>query len=555
MPYTDVPTDVPVAIAMSTLTDEGVIQGNPDGTFRPYALLNRAEFIKIAMGLLPPYGIGGKNCFPDVSVDAWYHDSVCRAKELGIVSGNAVAGVPQNLWLFAPERNVQYVEALKILAGIYQMRTVATTGEWYAPYVIMAEDFGIDLPGSLEPGHLLTRGEMARLVTRFLAFNEGSLDKLKAAEEGRKYVAPATSASSSHSSSSVGLDDGWVVPQSSSAGGLITNAQLSSSSSSSSSAASSTSSFQAAEFDGDEDRSIRRQFLLLGTTGPVIGAATVFSEVQPIIVNDFIVKTTAAINSVEQFLVYDENGGLLGRAYRDPTDTTKKTYKASMSNGSFVLGKGEDFTFYVRPKLKAYSSGGAGGETVAIDTLGVSGDGGYNMKPVSAYASEEYLAFETARSVLSAVTNPDSASDFLIAGTGIRLGSFRFEGARGDGGAQLRVLSFSARLDHTGGVTVSDVRLATDGLPDRLACTLSSSVILCPSIPDTYGSFKSQPRTLTLYGNVAIDGSSQTSSLQVRINEPGTVSIPGDIAWTDGETVFEWVPGDVPVVRSTFFSN
>ena len=117
LPYSDAPSDLSTAIAVSVLTDEGIVEGNPDGTFRPDALLNRAEFLKIAMGVLPEedddeYSL---SCFPDVFSTAWYAQYVCRAKALGIVEGNQILGVPPHEWLFAPERNVQYVEALKIL--------------------------------------------------------------------------------------------------------------------------------------------------------------------------------------------------------------------------------------------------------------------------------------------------------------------------------------------------------------------------------------------------------------------------------------------------------
>ena len=54
LPYTDAPSDHSAAIAISTLTELGIVRGNPDGTFKPGTPLNRAEFMKIAMALLPP---------------------------------------------------------------------------------------------------------------------------------------------------------------------------------------------------------------------------------------------------------------------------------------------------------------------------------------------------------------------------------------------------------------------------------------------------------------------------------------------------------------------
>ena len=107
LPYSDPPSDLPTAVAVSVLTEEGVLQGNPDGTFRSNDLLNRAEFMKISMKLAPalPREVD-LTCFPDVPADAWYARPICLAKTMGVVSGNAVEGVDPDLWLFDPLRPV-----------------------------------------------------------------------------------------------------------------------------------------------------------------------------------------------------------------------------------------------------------------------------------------------------------------------------------------------------------------------------------------------------------------------------------------------------------------
>jgi hypothetical protein len=72
--------------AIEYLADKGVVVGYSDGTYGSDEPINRAEFLKI---LLVSTGIqlnGYANCFPDVK-EAWYSDYVCTAKGLMIIDG------------------------------------------------------------------------------------------------------------------------------------------------------------------------------------------------------------------------------------------------------------------------------------------------------------------------------------------------------------------------------------------------------------------------------------------------------------------------------------
>jgi hypothetical protein len=70
------------------LQDFGIIGGYPDGTFQPDRTINRAEFTKIiiAAAFEPPYG-PGKDCFLDVNQTDWFSPYVCLAKDEGILNG------------------------------------------------------------------------------------------------------------------------------------------------------------------------------------------------------------------------------------------------------------------------------------------------------------------------------------------------------------------------------------------------------------------------------------------------------------------------------------
>ncbi|MDD5025920.1 MAG: S-layer homology domain-containing protein, partial [Candidatus Peribacteraceae bacterium] len=168
LPYSDAPSDTETAVAVSTLTEEGIVQGYTDGTFKPQRLVNRAEFLKMAMraggGEVLP--IADTTCFVDVPPASWYAPFVCAAKRDGIVSGNALVGVSSLQWTFDPLRPVQYEEALKMLVKVYGLPSLGQSGEaWYDRYFRIANERGVGL--QTWAGHRLTRAETARLVVAF----------------------------------------------------------------------------------------------------------------------------------------------------------------------------------------------------------------------------------------------------------------------------------------------------------------------------------------------------------------------------------------------------
>ncbi|MFC1615808.1 beta-propeller domain-containing protein [Patescibacteria group bacterium] len=71
--------------AIEYLREEGVLVGYEDGTFKPDSTINRAEFMKIVMEA-SDYELGGENCYPDVS-DEWFAQYVCAATATGLVEG------------------------------------------------------------------------------------------------------------------------------------------------------------------------------------------------------------------------------------------------------------------------------------------------------------------------------------------------------------------------------------------------------------------------------------------------------------------------------------
>lgn len=170
--------------ALQYLVNNGIVSGYPDGTFRTYNLINRAEFTKIVVGALPPSltlppveegnspsslerGLGGEvdaqNCFPDVPNDAWFASYVCTAKEQGIIGGH-----PDGT--FRPADTINTAEAAKIVVEAFDLdisffdRAQDDSMEWYVPYMNVLKDIEALPLSAQKSDHLLTRGEMVEII-------------------------------------------------------------------------------------------------------------------------------------------------------------------------------------------------------------------------------------------------------------------------------------------------------------------------------------------------------------------------------------------------------
>lgn len=154
----------PYATAIEALRSRGIIEGYSDGTFKPSATVNRAEFLKI---ILESRGgsFTGDRCFPDVR-DEWFAPYVCTAKEEGII-----AGYPDGL--FKPEQTINFVEAAKILSLAFGQQ-VETAGEWYEGYARALESSKAIPPSIAGLTNPVTRGEMAEMMWRL---TEGVTDQ------------------------------------------------------------------------------------------------------------------------------------------------------------------------------------------------------------------------------------------------------------------------------------------------------------------------------------------------------------------------------------------
>lgn len=155
-------------VAINYLVGEGVLEGYPDGTYKPNQTINRAELLKIILEASDTdTSTASNSCFPDVMGDDWYVKYVCAAQAAGIVEG-----YPDGT--FKPAQTVNFVEALKITLLGYGLNTGSATEPWYKQYVDTASGYNM-IPLAINAfGQDLSRGEMADMITRLNKNQDGS---------------------------------------------------------------------------------------------------------------------------------------------------------------------------------------------------------------------------------------------------------------------------------------------------------------------------------------------------------------------------------------------
>jgi hypothetical protein len=170
--FRDVPSSHQNYAAINYLYQKGIIQGYPDGTYKPGNIITRAEFTKIAIkSKFDDTEID--NCitqniqpnllfvfFPDVRRNQWFAKYICVAKENGIVKG-------YNDGKYRPGNDISFVEAAKILVETFNY-DIGIDEPWYKPYVdVLAQKQAI--PDSIfRFAQKITRGEMAEIMRRLM---------------------------------------------------------------------------------------------------------------------------------------------------------------------------------------------------------------------------------------------------------------------------------------------------------------------------------------------------------------------------------------------------
>ncbi|MBT6143110.1 hypothetical protein HOH51_01210 [bacterium] len=176
-PFLDISSSYVYYDSIKLLKDRGVINGYPDGTFKPNKGLSRSELTKIVVisSNIPTAEL--TQCFPDIDLTQWYAPYVCSAKAAGLVKGY-VDGT------FKPSREISRAESIKIVAeaenfDVSQDFTETfidiKEADWFYRYANTAKSLGV-LPFSsfLTAGVATTRAEFSEIYARSITLREAT---------------------------------------------------------------------------------------------------------------------------------------------------------------------------------------------------------------------------------------------------------------------------------------------------------------------------------------------------------------------------------------------
>jgi hypothetical protein len=152
----------PYKNAIEFVKSEGIVDGYPDGTYRPDNKINRAEFTKIltqtafSNDLISYIATA---CFKDVSANTWFAKYVCLAKDKTVIGG-----YPDNT--FRADKNINVAESLKITLSALYENIPEASGNWYQKYVDFAVNNNLMLEEWSDITKEIDRGEMAEFIFR-----------------------------------------------------------------------------------------------------------------------------------------------------------------------------------------------------------------------------------------------------------------------------------------------------------------------------------------------------------------------------------------------------
>jgi len=193
--FSDVPETHINADAIAYVQEQGIVSGYADGTYKPNAPINRAEFLKIVAEAFdtddliqacqnPVNGsLQHKPAnFSDVRASEWYARYICAATQHG--NRNPVAGYPDGT--FKPGNNITFVEASKLILSYMDTRHFEDQeeggvnnpqsfvaegpnpydGPWYIAFVGYMQRHNIIPLSITKLDQPITRGEMAEMIFR-----------------------------------------------------------------------------------------------------------------------------------------------------------------------------------------------------------------------------------------------------------------------------------------------------------------------------------------------------------------------------------------------------
>jgi len=525
--YLDAPFLPAEAAGISVLTTIGAVEGNPDGTFQVKRTLNRAEFLKIALSSYPRIVVSGSDasrCFPDVDREDWFSKYVCLAKKRGVATG-----YPDGY--FRPENPVNYAEALKILGELYGYTAFAEPdAPWYAMYVQAAMNHKTILPVSLPYDRYLTRGQMARLAAAFRAEYENELGYYRRAENGEYIDMEKENQKKAQLEAAEAAE--VVAEQEEQKQETETEAE------------------QAAE---KPLVPVQSSILVVGER-QLIGDAQIFTRENPAVLRIVKVILDREARSLKAIYLLDAVGNEVGKLKLDLADRDNETWIVNFPEGesSYILPPRTGNTLLIDAQLRTKDERGFSEEMVKVKSLYVmvsemdDATQQYQIVPSGAHFPSHQTAFTRVVRVENLLTGEGE----LQQGQAQKLTSVLIEHQQ-ESGATFRIRHLRFWVRNSPGVSAGNWEIRSPENARRYACSIERgdskelTLVNCLAVPEELG----RERVLDLYGDADLSQASRGDTLQINLENPGSLTDLGDIRWSDGSADFQWVDLKAPLAE------
>lgn len=149
--------------AVQSLTELQVLDGYDDGTFKPDALISRAEFAKVISVINGVADLQSSDFpeieFSDVDSNHWAYNYIAHCYDMEIIDG-------YDDGTFKPDENISLAEAVKICLEVTGYGSLVTeqSKNWYEPWIDLAFDKNIISTKDKDPNGKATRAEIADIV-------------------------------------------------------------------------------------------------------------------------------------------------------------------------------------------------------------------------------------------------------------------------------------------------------------------------------------------------------------------------------------------------------
>lgn len=154
------------AEATEYVNELGIMVGDDQGNFNPYATVTRAEMATIICRMLDEtVNLPSATTFTDVPIGHWANTYVGKAAELGIVNGYGNGK-------FGPSDGVTYEQAVVMVIRALGGSTLAEElGGYPDGYLIIANENNYLRGISSQNGDAMSRGDVAILLYNFYSYD------------------------------------------------------------------------------------------------------------------------------------------------------------------------------------------------------------------------------------------------------------------------------------------------------------------------------------------------------------------------------------------------